>query len=137
MDFLEIFTKIHSKFILFSQSFQAIFGIMLRHVFIQKCIRILVDTIILAVDLILWVKNANRVDPSEIKLFEAKKLNVSILFPFFTNKMGLTTKIIMSTRILMKFWVNPCLKHFFSYFCVCLLKLLGILKGKTWIFNVF
>ena len=124
LDFVEIFTKIHWKFILSSPSFQVIFRNYtkkyekkcLRHVFIQNCIRILVDTMVLAVSFILWVKNANKVDPFDVFTSKSWISDRSTLFAFFTHKIRLIAKMIVSTRILMKFWINPCLKHFFSHF---------------------
>ena len=139
------FTKIHWKSVRSTPSFQVILHIIqkiyekkcLWHGFIQNFIRILVDTIILAVTLILLVKNTNKVDLSEIQLFEVKTSNGSTLFAFFTHKMRLTAKIIVFTRILMKFWINPCLKHFVSHFFVWFFKRLEKLEWNAQIFNVF
>ena len=105
----------------------------LRHGFTQNFIRILVDIIILVVSPILLVKNGNKIDT--FNFFASKSLisDGSTLLAFFTHKMRSTAKMIVSTRILMKFWVNPFLKHFFSYFhtfCISF-KITWNLEGES------
>ena len=132
MDFVEIFTKIQWNSV-FSSHFKnhtkKCEKKCLRHEFIQNFIRILVDTFI--VNLILWAKNTNEIDPFNV--FSSKNLisDGSTLMAFFTHKMSLTAKMIVSTRILMKFLINPYSKNFFWFFFVCLLKWLWSLVWKA------
>ena len=69
--------------------------------------------------------------------FWRKDANGSTLLVFFTDKVSLTAKSNVSTRNLVKFWINTWLIYFFSIFFLFLRKWYESRRVKAWFFNVF
>ena len=89
---------------------------------IQNFISFLLGLFLFAVGQLLWLKNTNKVESSEIWLRNHWNFNLSTKSVFFSLKKRPTAKMIESIRKLVKFWTRKMLCIFLLIIILSLLE---------------